>query len=584
MRNMGPGLRFTDNTVWKDAYQRNNKSNGQKNLRCFPECTEGKGHRALFCGRSIKIEYFPEEGYREDDIALSQLSIDAEQTTSQQIHNLPTKVMLPYALHQLVSGHELRRLLRTKTSPMGELMPGRNCDSSSPECIAFEFNAELRGWHYGFVGNKGTRSIRHALYAYVFRRLDDKGRKPIDQEDMDPPIYDCTYKVVAVVRSPPWTISCRRRNKGTGELTVSQTDKTSIPAQSAPQPTVSNQVTHTIKAENESVYGHTHVDVKDEAGMQPLVDTTVKPVKKPTSRERVKFNVRRQESQERVAASGRSIYSSKRCIEALSPEPIQRQKSFEVEPSETANLQNVVFKLLTLVLLPNEGALDSTATVQLFSGHSPASFTLELIDILINWRQRTALKLHAVSEVICLQASTGATATCFSTHLLRQPRFWRAVDKFVEANELSSKLDPQSTTRFILRLLTHEYAAYKGIQRSKEEGAGSSLCTELSPLRSLPFVKSLVPQHAEYSSDKPGLKPACRQCTSPDQCTNPSICPSPLIGLKKSGEKPDLSFLCFEYQSKCVVDETEALLNHLLTPSAPPETPSSVLNNFLNLD
>ena len=37
-------------------YIRNNKSNGQKNLRCFPHCASG-GHRAAgFCGSSIFIE------------------------------------------------------------------------------------------------------------------------------------------------------------------------------------------------------------------------------------------------------------------------------------------------------------------------------------------------------------------------------------------------------------------------------------------------------------------------------------------------------------------------------------------------
>lgn len=582
---MGPLLRYADSTIWKAAYQRNNKSNGQKNLRCFPECTEGKGHSALFCGRSVKVEYFPEDSYEEDDIALSQFTIAADRTSSEQILNLPTKVMLPYDLLQPVDGKELKRLLRTKANPMGELMPGRVCNSSSPESIGFEFNPDLRGWHYGFVGNKGTRSIQHALYAYILRKTNSPpNAQALDELEVYPPIYDTTYKVIAVVRSPTWTISCRRRNKSTGELPASEARLTPKPSQQPLVFPVNNQQ-HIVKEEHAAAFALTGLElhhVKTEAQMQPMQPMTepvVKPVVKRVAKERNKFNVRRQESQERVAASGRSIYAPKRCMGVTSPEPVPRRKlkTFGSEPSEASNLQNVVFKLLTLVLLPLDSAPTSHAAVELFSGQSPASFTLELIDILINWRQRTTLELHVVSQSICQQSSGTDVASCFSTYLLRQPEFWHAVDRFVEGNELSSKLDPQTTTGFILELLTKEYRSYQGHHQASKSQAhmDDTDCTELSPPRSLPFARSFAPQPADFQMQKTCLKPVCGHY----QCSSTGLCQSPLLGLRKPESKPDLSFLCFEYQNKCVVDETDALINHLLTPNSITECPAAELNN-----
>ena len=41
-------------TPLKDAYYRNNRTSGQKSLRCFPDCCTGKGHEVhAFCGRSF---------------------------------------------------------------------------------------------------------------------------------------------------------------------------------------------------------------------------------------------------------------------------------------------------------------------------------------------------------------------------------------------------------------------------------------------------------------------------------------------------------------------------------------------------
>ena len=40
---------------FKEKYQRNNKKGGQKNLRCFPHCRNGRHVSSGFCGDSIKV-------------------------------------------------------------------------------------------------------------------------------------------------------------------------------------------------------------------------------------------------------------------------------------------------------------------------------------------------------------------------------------------------------------------------------------------------------------------------------------------------------------------------------------------------
>ena len=37
--------------------------------------------------------------------------------------------------------------------------------------VKFEFNRNLRGWHYGFLGSKLTRNVRHAYKAYVLEKV-----------------------------------------------------------------------------------------------------------------------------------------------------------------------------------------------------------------------------------------------------------------------------------------------------------------------------------------------------------------------------------------------------------------------------
>ena len=43
-------------TTFQKQYIRNNKSNGQKNLRCFPHCAADGHKKSGFCGGSVSIE------------------------------------------------------------------------------------------------------------------------------------------------------------------------------------------------------------------------------------------------------------------------------------------------------------------------------------------------------------------------------------------------------------------------------------------------------------------------------------------------------------------------------------------------
>ena len=50
-----PVLRLIDGHLFTHSYMRNNKSSGQKNVRCFPTCS-GTGHHTSQVREARKIE------------------------------------------------------------------------------------------------------------------------------------------------------------------------------------------------------------------------------------------------------------------------------------------------------------------------------------------------------------------------------------------------------------------------------------------------------------------------------------------------------------------------------------------------
>lgn len=51
-------VRCEFHSVFKKNYSRNNKKNGKKSIRCFPQCSAGGHRKSSFCGCDILVSVF----------------------------------------------------------------------------------------------------------------------------------------------------------------------------------------------------------------------------------------------------------------------------------------------------------------------------------------------------------------------------------------------------------------------------------------------------------------------------------------------------------------------------------------------
>jgi len=198
-----PRLEFHNNLQWVDAYQRNNKSNGQKNLRCFPNHCQGLGHQPGFCGHSIIIDF----SYSIEELKGAKLYSFAHFAVAESELESPALVgargiqRREYSVGDVVPEHQIKDKVRLADMPLREYIEGLELQERRPlsndrERVSFEFNRNLKGWHYGFHGSKLTRNVLHNFRAYVVQQLGNG---------------QC--RILAEVASPPWKLFCRRRKR-----------------------------------------------------------------------------------------------------------------------------------------------------------------------------------------------------------------------------------------------------------------------------------------------------------------------------------------------------------------------------------
>ena len=205
-------IRFRKPLVWKPHYQRNNKSNGQKNLRCFPGHCD-TGHESSFCGTSIKIEFVFQEDFKYSQLcALGKFCVldenDAFQVSLFRVHSFRILILFVVVGREILSLYDIsEKDFTRRDEPLRMLIEGipiGNGEAKSTEyptrskAVSFEFNGDLKGWHYGYTSSRKTKNQSH-IFKVVVLELQDSELG--------------LYKIVAVKCSPPWKLYCRRRNK-----------------------------------------------------------------------------------------------------------------------------------------------------------------------------------------------------------------------------------------------------------------------------------------------------------------------------------------------------------------------------------
>ena len=176
-------------TKVQNHYIRNNKSNGQKNIRCFPRCTQF-GHRtAGFCGSGITLSFVlsrqAPQSAKEGDDKTAQAVVPA---TFDHVFNFNDIVVVAEFLR---AGPDSENSHVTKNS-FYEAAPimnrvKRRGNSLAPLFLArlvaltpeeegkspFErsFTIEPSCWHYGWKSHKHSNTTKHFLRVYAFQRI-----------------------------------------------------------------------------------------------------------------------------------------------------------------------------------------------------------------------------------------------------------------------------------------------------------------------------------------------------------------------------------------------------------------------------
>lgn len=150
--------------LFQPRYQRNNKKGGQKNLRCFPCCRNGRHVSSGFCGDSIRVHVAVSRTTESGGVKICPI-----QTTRPAVLAFARFLNLEGAFDTSVSGPEVfpgqtidktdvLAWVRDKEHPLNPLFPGilrGAAMETSTQSTIFEFNAECKAWHYGWTAPRG---------------------------------------------------------------------------------------------------------------------------------------------------------------------------------------------------------------------------------------------------------------------------------------------------------------------------------------------------------------------------------------------------------------------------------------------
>ena len=146
-----PNMAFYNTDKWQLRYQRNNKQNGLKNIRCFPYCSDP--HRLSgFCGHSLVFllgELLPSNATRTNFLAYGEFTLKDSKT----IHQGDVITREIALSNQRRNGDDLFK----------PWFPG-DVELIDRQII---FNKQKKGWHYSWISNKHTsESMSFGLLAF----------------------------------------------------------------------------------------------------------------------------------------------------------------------------------------------------------------------------------------------------------------------------------------------------------------------------------------------------------------------------------------------------------------------------------
>jgi len=184
----------------KDVYYRNNRTSGQKNLRCFPTC--GARHSdSTFCGKKLGVRMRLNKSTR---IKIDHIYILGEFHYSDRPSDDPDYIDI--SANGGIHESDIQSRLKTRTESLHQFYPAKissQIDHYDHYELIIYFNDECVSWHYGWKGNRYKQNFLHSFMISVLV--------------MDPsqiPTTNCYYNLLGQFSSPSFRVlSLRRRAK-----------------------------------------------------------------------------------------------------------------------------------------------------------------------------------------------------------------------------------------------------------------------------------------------------------------------------------------------------------------------------------
>lgn len=172
--------------LFRDKYQRNNKRAGQKNLRCFPNCRNGRHVSTGFCGDTVIVHVVMSCVTNAGGVKICPF-----RASNPGICTFGRFVPLDSTHDVTISGpdiqpgqvvavEEVQQYVRDRAHPIRPWMAGVFKGSTSEgtmQSALFEFNAESKAWHYGWRAPSGqglsSCDIMHSFEVLFFKPVDD---------------------------------------------------------------------------------------------------------------------------------------------------------------------------------------------------------------------------------------------------------------------------------------------------------------------------------------------------------------------------------------------------------------------------
>ncbi|KAG9398258.1 hypothetical protein AC1031_014852 [Aphanomyces cochlioides] len=140
-------------TLFHDTYKRNNKSSGNKHLRCFPHCC--KGHNSTgYCGSTLHVETTSQYS---DLVVFAKFDLEAES----MMHVGSVVQVQAFDQPHFLKGHRVERATALG-HPTGSQV--------------YEINTKRNSWHYGWVSSRFVKStVMHQMKVFFMLPFDAGG-------------------------------------------------------------------------------------------------------------------------------------------------------------------------------------------------------------------------------------------------------------------------------------------------------------------------------------------------------------------------------------------------------------------------